>query len=791
MEEPTPGIRMERLMQPLPDQTVVLNTAAQSGSYTVTVTDGAAPNCTSAQSLAQVVTIQTPPATPTLSTSGNLVCAGTNVTLTSSAAPNGGTYTWYKNGTIDATLTAQTVVLNTAAQSGSYTVTVTDGAAPNCTSAQSLAQVVTIQTPPATPTLSTSGNLVCAGTNVTLTSSAAPNGGTYTWYKNGTIDATLTRPSIVLNTAAQSGSYTVTVTDGAAPNCTSAQSLAQVVTIQTPPATPTLSTSGNLVCAGTNVTLTSSVAPNGGTYTWYKNGTLDGTLTTQSVVLNTAAQSGSYTVTVTDGAAPNCTSAQSLAQVVTIQTPPATPTLSTSGNLVCAGTNVTLTSSAAPNGGTYTWYKNGTIDATLTTQSVVLNTAAQSGSYTVTVTDGAAPNCTSAQSLAQVVTIQTPPATPTLSTSGNLVCAGTNVTLTSSVAPNGGTYTWYKNGTIDGTLTTQSVVLNTAAQSGSYTVTVTDGAAPNCTSAQSLAQVVTIQTPPATPTLSTSGNLVCAGTNVTLTSSIAPNGGTYTWYKNGTLDGTLTTQSVVLNTAAQSGSYTVTVTDGAAPNCTSAQSLAQVVTIQTPPATPTLSTSGNLVCAGTNVTLTSSAAPNGGTYTWYKNGTLDGTLITQSVVLNTAAQSGSYTVTVTDGAAPNCTSAQSLAQVVTIQTPPATPTLSTSGNLVCAGTNVTLTSSAAPNGGTYTWYKNGTIDGTLTAPSCSAQHCCPKWKLYRNSHRWRCSELYECTKPCPSSNDSNTTGYTNTFDIRQPCLRRHECHVDFKCCSQWRNLHLV
>ena len=115
-----------------------------------------------------------------------------------------------------------------------------------------------------------------------------------------------------------------------------------------------------------------------------------------------------------------------------------------------------------------------------------------------------------------ILTVRPLPTTPTLSTSGNLVCVGTNVTLTSSVAPNGGTYIWYKNGTIDGTLTTQSVVLNTAAQSGSYTVTVRDGNAPNCTSAQSLAQVVTIQAPPATPTLTTSGNLVCAGTNVTL-----------------------------------------------------------------------------------------------------------------------------------------------------------------------------------------------------------------------------------------------------------------------------------
>ena len=651
--------------------------------------------------------------------------------------------------------------------------------------------ILTVGPLPTTPTLSTSGNLVCVGTNVTLTSSAAPNGGTYIWRKNGTIDATLTTQSIVLSSAAQSGSYTVAVRDGNAPNCTSAQSLAQAVTIQAIPATPTLSTSGNLVCAGTNVTLTSSVAPNGGTYIWYKNGTLDGTLTTQSVVLNTAAQSGSYTVTVRDGNAPNCTSAQSLAQVVTIQAPPATPTLTTSGNLVCAGTNVTLTSSVAPNGGTYIWYKNGTLDGTLTTQSVVLNTAAQSGSYTVTVRDGNAPNCTSAQSLAQVVTIQAPPATPTLTTSGNLVCAGTNVTLTSSAAPNGGTYTWYKNGTLDGTLTTQSVVLNTAAQSGSYTVTVRDGNAPNCTSAQSLAQVVTIQAPPATPTLTTSGNLVCAGTNVTLTSSIAPNGGTYTWYKNGTLDGTLTTQSVVLNTAAQSGSYTVTVRDGVAPNCTSAQSLAQVVTIQAPPATPTLTTSGNLVCAGTNVTLTSSIAPNGGTYTWYKNGTLDGTLTTQSVVLNTAAQSGSYTVTVSDGTAPNCTSAQSLAQVVTIQAPPATPTLSTSGNLVCAGTNVTLTSSAAPNGGTYTWYKNGTLDGTLTTQSVVLNTAAQSGSYTVTVRDGDCSELYECAKPCPSGNDPSTTGYTNPYYLRQPCLCRHECDFNIQCCSQWRHIYLV
>ena len=88
-----------------------------------------------------------------------------------------------------------------------------------------------------------------------------------------------------------------------------------------------------------------------------------------------------------------------------------------------------------------------------------------------------------------------------------------------------------------------------------------------------------------------------------------------------------------------------------------------------------------------------------------------------------------------------------------------------------------------------------TATPSLLACPDHSEHCiehrCPKWKLYRNSYRWRCSELYECTKPCPSGNDSNTTGYTNTFNIRQPCLCRHECDFNFKRCSQWRNLHLV
>ena len=504
-----------------------------------------------------------------------------------------------------------------------------------------------------------------------------------------------------MSTVAQSGSYTVAVTDGNAPNCSSTQSLAQVVTIQASPATPTLSTSGNSVCAGTNVTLTSSAAPNGGTYTWYKNGTIDGSLTGQSIILSAAAQSGSYTVTVTDGNAPNCTSTQSLAQLVTIQASPATPALSTSGNSVCAGTNVTLTSSAAPNGGTYTWRKNGTIDATLTGQSIVLSTVAQSGSYTVTVIDGNAPNCTSTQSLAQVVTIQTSPATPTLSTSGNSVCAGTNVTLTSSAAPNGGTYTWYKNGTIDATLTGQSVVLTTAGQSGSYTVTVTDANAPNCASVQSNTQAITLQSIPATPTITSLGSAVCEGTNVTLTSSAASGGGTYTWYKNGVVDGTFTTQSITLNTNPASGDYQVAVGNG---SCFSLRSTAETVNIAIAPAAAQAGPD-QVLCNGETSTPLQAVTPSTGTGRW---SVVSGSGLSFSNVNDPQATlsglAGSATLRWTVSTSAACFKVDE----VTITSSPL-PTVTPTTASLCAGESVQL---GVSGGSTFVWSPSAGLNST-------------------------------------------------------------------------------
>jgi len=585
---------------------------ANGGTYSVTVTVN---GCTSAAGTTNVVVNANPP-TPAITPSGSTTfCAGSSVTL---SAPGGYTYSWSTGAT------TQSIVVSTA---GSYTVTVTDG---NGCSATSAATVVTVNPNPPTPAITPGGSTTfCAGGSVTL---SAPNGYTYLWSTSETTQ------SIVVST---SGSYTVTVTDG---NGCSATSAALVVTVNPNPPTPTITPSGaTTFCAGGSVTLS---APGGYTYLWSTNET------TQSIAVST---SGSYTVTVTDG---NGCSATSAATVVTVNPNPSTPTITPSGSTTfCNGGSVTL---SAPGGFTYLWSTNAT------TQSIVVSTA---GSYTVTVTDG---NGCSATSAPTTVTVNSNPATPTITPGGpTTFCAGGSVTLT---APGGFTYLWSTNET------TQSIVVST---SGSYTVTVSDN---NGCSATSAATVVTVNPNPPTPTITPSGaTTFCAGGSVTLS---APGGYTYSWSTGAT------TQSILVST---SGSYTVTVTDG---NGCSATSAPTVVTVNPNPPTPAITPSGaTTFCAGGSVTL---SAPGGYTYSWSTGAT------TQSIVVST---SGSYTVTVTDG---NGCSATSAATVVTVNPNPATPAITPSPSSVCASS--TGNTASGPGGFAYFWsITNGAITGGQTS----------------------------------------------------------------------------
>ncbi|QLH31063.1 MAG: hypothetical protein HWD62_00210 [Cyclobacteriaceae bacterium] len=119
--------------------------------------------------------------------------------------------------------------------------------------------------------------------------------------------------------------------------------------------------------------------------------------------------------------------------------------------------------------------------------------------------------CAPVYSPVATVVVNPIPPQPTISPSGaTTFCDGGSVTLTSSnVGGLAASFRWYRNGVFTGT-TTSSIVVNTTALSGSYTVEALGVAPTACPSPLSDPVVVTINPLP-TATVSGGGS-VCSGT---------------------------------------------------------------------------------------------------------------------------------------------------------------------------------------------------------------------------------------------------------------------------------------
>ncbi|MES2554495.1 MAG: VCBS repeat-containing protein, partial [Bacteroidota bacterium] len=471
-----------------------------SGTYSVTTTTGLSNWCSSTSTPLTVTVAPGPPA-PTITAGGpTTFCTGGSVVLTSSEATGN---TW-SNGA-----TTQSITVTT---SGTYTVTYSSS---GCTSVPSNAISVVVNG--ALPTISASGpTTFCLGGSVILTSSEPTNN---VW---STGDVT---PSITVNTA---GLYTVTTTVG---GCPSLVSLPTIVSIGLTIPVPTISASGpTTFCAGGSVVLTSSSAIDN---TWSTGET------TQSITVSTP---GNYSVTVNNGFC----SASSSPIGVTVNPLPSVPTITASGaTTFCSGDSVILTSSSS----TDNFWSTGE-----TTQSITVST---SGTFTVEVIEN---GCSSGNSVAETVTVNPTPVTPTISASGSTTfCAGDSVVLTSSSS----TDNFWSTGE-----TTQSITVLT---SGNYDVMVNDGLC----SAGSASISITVNPIPALPTITASGaTTFCSGGSVVLTSSSV----TDNLWSTGE-----STQSITVST---SGTFTIEVIEN---GCSSGNSVAEAVTVNPTPATPTIS----------------------------------------------------------------------------------------------------------------------------------------------------------------------------------------------------------
>jgi len=703
----------------------------QPGTYSVTVTNA---NGCSAGSYATIV-INPRPAPPTITPSGpTTICpSGGSVTLTAGAAQS---YLWSTGATtpsitvstagdysvrigdangctasssihvdyLSATIaesfvcggemltgpdgwssyawsTGATTRSITVTSSGTYSLTVTDVngcavAAPPVT--------VAVQQPLAV-TIATADPLdKCAGQATHFTSQVG--GGTapyrYQWFFSSPL-AGETGPALTTASGYAPVPFTLVVTDA---NGCSATSNGIVINSHPVPAIPQIDATA-AACAGTSVRAQIHAPESGVTYQW-SVGNAAFTQDSPSSIVIDAAAAGTVTI---DAMATNgyCSSSAPRA-TLTVNALPATPSITAGGaTTFCSGGSVLLTSSAASGN---QWYHDGY--ALLGATGNTFN-ATSTGGYTVKVTD--ANGCTSNASAAVTVTVNPPPAPPTITTTGSTTfCAGGNVLLTSSAASGN---QWYLNNTA---ITNATSSTYTASAAGSYTVQVTDGN--GCTSASSNTVNVTVNQPPAAPTITATGSTTfCSGNNVLLTSSASSGN---QWYLNNTPIANATSSTY---TASAAGSYTAKITDGN--GCTSAPSNAISVTVNQPPATPTISAGGSTTfCAGGSVLLTSSAASGN---QWYLNNT---PITNATSSTYTASAAGNYTVKVTDGN--SCTSNSSNSVNVTVNQPPAPPTITATGSTsFCAGGNVLLTSSAASGN---QWYLNNTPITNATSSTYTA-----------------------------------------------------------------------
>jgi hypothetical protein len=379
-----------------------------------------------------------------------------------------------------------------------------------------------------TPTISTSGSTTfCTGESVTLTSSSATGN---TWSNGSTFQSI---------TVSQSGSYSVTVSNG---SCT-ATSSPSIVTVNSP-VNPSFTQVG-AICSGGSFTLPTT-----------SNNSINGSWS--PAINNTATTT--YTFTPNSGQCANNTTMS-----VTVSPNPPAPTITTSGSTTyCTGGSVTLTSSSATGN---TWSNGSTF------QSI---TVSQSGSYSVTVSNG---SCL-ASSTPTVVTVNPVPPTPTITPIGNTTfCQGDSVLLASS----------YISGNTWSTGNSASSIY--ILQSGLYSVQYTDNN--GCSSASAPITITTLPNPQVI--IATSGpTTICEGDNVILTSSP---GVSYFW-TNGS-----TTQSITVN---QSGTYSV-LTSGS--NGCSVQSLPVQVVVNSN-SSSTITTS-----AIDSYTLNGQTFSQSGTYT--------------------------------------------------------------------------------------------------------------------------------------------------------------------------------
>ncbi|MCR4965956.1 MAG: PKD domain-containing protein [Bacteroidales bacterium] len=664
-----------------------------TATYTVTATLNGESNCTVVRNI--TVTVNPKPAAPVFKTTAFNICENGQATIEIETPVAGAHYTWYLNGIEVPGENLPTITLNFL-YAGTYTVNAAVVNANGCVSDLATAPaVVTVK--PAPSLVQVSGdNVICQGTDATLTASVLPTtltDVTYTW-SDGTTGATLTT-----NVA---GVYTVTA---AANGCEAATEF----TVYTFGTDIQVTASSTDVCAGEAVVL--NVNADGWadniTYAWS-----DGTNTTSSTttVYPTATTTYTVTTTLTNSNGATCERVDEI--TITVHEAPAAPVFTAGAAAVCHDEFVRMDTNAISAGHWYQYTEDHTlyVEQCFTADGVP---GPESGLTFIPYED-----CVSILTAPQHKfhawipgdTIFTPVIQQVCETNTSIpeyICQGDMITLTANSA-NADHYIWYHNGIeIAGeNLETLSMSLD---EVGQHQFAVRAVSADGCPSELSAYTIVTVEAAPSNLAI-TGANTICQGELATIVAS-AEGADSYLWSTTAT------------NDTIEVGSGVYSVIASSEHGCTSAS---ETFTVNSVGADLIIVASATGICAGENVTLTANAQQWTGyvSYEW-SAGVNDADANTVNVTPTTTT---TYTVTATSTTETGtCTTTRDI--TITVFETPATPTVTIldDDNIICEGAQATIkATTTATDPYTYIWYENGieipghNLDTIVVSPSAGS-----------------------------------------------------------------------
>ncbi len=728
-------------------QTTQVVTGLAPGTYTVTMEIGCGNYY---QAVATVGGSSPIPPSGVTANANTPLCVGSTLNLSGGAT---GATTWSWTGPNSFTSSSQNPSISnvTAANAGTYNLV-----ASNSCGVASVVPVTVVVNP--NPSVSIAGApsvTICQGQSTLL--SASPSGlSSYTWtaspatgnLNNTTYDTTTASPTVTTV-------YTVIATDGN--GCSNAAAPA-TITVNVNPS-PTVSVSSSVpsdsICSGGSITLTSSVTPGGGTYSWNTT-----PAQTTSAVTVSPLTTTTYVVTYTTAAGCSTGSKAADTTVVTV-TPTPTLTVGPSSSLtICPGDSAHIYVSGA---GTYSWNTGATTDSIWVKPS-------SNSTYTVNGSNGKCPAAAAA-----TVTVNVGVLTVGIKSSGGTtVCSGVPDTLTEFggatsitwstgattnpiiVTPTHDT-TFYVNGSsglgcsasdtiklkVNVTPTVVSVSVNDSSGTvcpgdttqafvkdsgvgpyiyswsttpvqthdtayglgaGTYTVTVTS--ANGCAALTTNTVTITTKNIVVTATASGGGNICTGGSGSTLTATGANN---YVWSPGVGL--TPTTSSTT--TANPDSTVTYTVTGTTTGKCLATATVTVTVN-PTPTLTLNLKNKDTAVCTGGSINISVGGAGAGGKYTWSPNSSLTPT--SGPTVVATPTATTTYVVTGTTAA--GC-SANDTIVVKVVATPTTIVTVTGGNDTVCTGKSITLTANGG-GGATYSWSPGGSTNASVTVTNVTS-----------------------------------------------------------------------